>query len=406
MLVSRVEQHQIKQFHPMYKMIDELCFKSKNVYNYGNYLIRQEFINNNKWIRYADLSKQIKHSDCFMDLGSNSAQMTLRILDKAWKSFFKAIKDWKKNPNKYLGMPKLPKYKDKSGRFTCVLTNMQTHIKDGYLYFAFKELKPFNNLIRTNVNGRLLQTRFIPKNNIYILEVVYEIEVPDEKDENFISKNICSIDLGVNNFITMTNNLGVKPIVINGRVLKSINQYYSKELAKYKSILKKTNNKDWSKRFDRISIKRFNKIKYFMHKASKSVINYCIGLNIDTIVIGNNKKWKQNSHMIKSANQTFVQIPYNMFIDMLTSKAEDIGIKIILTEESYTSGTSFLDNEKPIKENYNKSRRIKRGLFQSNNGTLINSDVNGSLQIMKKVFPDVFNNGIEGVYLHPLIINV
>ena len=269
MLVQRIEQHQIKQSHPMYKAISNLCFKSKNVYNYGNYLIRQEFINNNKWIRYVELSKLINQSECFKDLGSNSAQMTLRILDKTWKSFFKAIKDWSKNPSKYLGKPNLPKYKKKDGRFTCVLTNMQTHLKDGYLYFAFKELKPFNNLIKTNVKGKLLQTRFIPKNNIYILEIVYEIEVPEQIQE---SKNICSIDIGVNNFVTLTNNLGLKPIVINGRALKSINQYYNKELAKYKSILKKTNKKDWSKRLDNISIKRYNRIKYFMQ------VLYC---NID-----------------------------------------------------------------------------------------------------------------------------
>ena len=403
MLVQRIEQHQIKQSHPMYKAISNLCFKSKNVYNYGNYLIRQEFINNNKWIRYVELSKLINQSECFKDLGSNSAQMTLRILDKTWKSFFKAIKDWSKNPSKYLGKPNLPKYKKKDGRFTCVLTNMQTHLKDGYLYFAFKELKPFNNLIKTNVKGKLLQTRFIPKNNIYILEIVYEIEVPEQIQE---SKNICSIDIGVNNFVTLTNNLGLKPIVINGRALKSINQYYNKELAKYKSILKKTNKKDWSKRLDNISIKRYNRIKYFMHKASKTIIEYCKGANIDTIVIGNNKEWKQESDMIKSINQIFVQIPYEIFITMMKYKSENVGIKIIITEESYTSGTSFLDNEQPIKENYNKSRRIKRGLFQSNKGILINSDVNGSYQIMKKVFPKAFVDGIEGVHLHPLVINV
>lgn len=388
----------------MWKVIDELCLKSKNVYNYGNYVIRQEFINTGKWIRYKDLSKQIKHSDCFKELGSNSAQMTLRRLDKNWKSFFETNKRYKKNSDKFLGKPKIPKYKKKNGRYILELTNMQTHIKDGYLYFAWKPLKLFNNMIRTNVKGRLLQTRFVPKNNCYILEIVYELNIPDIEDKE--SKNICSIDLGINNFVTIVNNIGSIPIVINGREIKSYNQYWNKQISKYKSILKKINNKDWSNRLDRLTLKRYNKLNNFLHKASKQVIEYCRCLDIDTIIIGKNDGWKQNSKLNKKINQGFVQLPYNDFINMVEYKAENIGVKVILTEESYTSGTSFLDEELPIKENYNKSRRIKRGLFRSNSGKLINSDVNGAYQIMKKVFPKVFTNGIEGVHLHPIIMNL
>ena len=143
-----------------------------------------------------------------------------------------------------------------------------------------------------------------------------------------------------------------------------------------------------------------------MHKASREVINYCMGLNIDTIVIGLNKEWKQESKINKVANQTFTQIPYDSFISKIKYKAENVGIGVIVNEESYTSGTSFLDNELPIKENYNKSRRIKRGLFVSNNGIKINADLNGAYQIIKKVFPNTFVNGILGVDLHPVVINI
>ena len=205
MKVNRIEQHQIRKSNPMWKVIDELCFKSKNVYNYGNYIIRQEFINNNNWIRYKDLSKQIKHEDCFKELGSNSAQMTLRRLDKNWKGFFVAIKDYVKNPDKYLGRPKIPKYKKKDGRYVLELTNMQTHIIDGYLYFAWKPLKQFNDMIKTNIQGRLLQVRFVPKNNCYVLEIVYEKEIATITDQQ--SKRICSIDLGVNNFLSDNSDL-------------------------------------------------------------------------------------------------------------------------------------------------------------------------------------------------------
>jgi putative transposase len=403
MNVSRVERHIINKSHFMYKIADELCFKSKNLYNYANYIIRQEFINNNNYIKYKDLTFALKHSESFMDLGSNSSQHTLKMLDRSWKSFFVSIKDWSMNPSKYLGKPKLPKYKKKDGRHVCVLTNMQSQIKNGYLYFAFKSLKPFNNMIKTNVKDKHMQTRIIPKGGYYVLEIVYEKEVKEVVTE---SKKIISIDLGLNNFATIANNIGAKSIVINGKGIKSYNQYWNKQMAKYKSLAKTNNGLDWSSRQQRLTIKRNNKIDCFMHKASKMVIDYCLDLGVDTIVIGFNKEWKQGCNMHKVINQKFVQIPYNSFIEKLQYKCEDNGIAIVLTEESYTSGTSFLDNEEPIKENYNKSRRIYRGLFKSNNEILINADLNGAYQIMKKVFPNAFANGIMGVDLHPVVVNI
>lgn len=404
MKVTRVEQHQINKNHSMFETIDKYCFKSKNLYNYANYIIRQEFINNKKYIKCFDIQKMLQSNELYIDLGSQASQKTLQSLDKAWKSFFVAIKDWKKNPSKYLGKPKIPKYKKKDGRYIVMLKNIQVFIKKGYIYFAWKPLKDFNNMIKTNIQGKLMQLRFIPKNNIYIMEVVYEINIPEIITE---SKNICSIDLGLNNFATLTNNIGAKPIIINGKIIKSFNQYYNKQKSYYQSILKKINKLDYSNRLNSLTLKRDNKIKNYMHKASKQVIEYCKTLSLNTIVIGNNVKWKQNSKMSKITNQNFVQIPYEKFINMIKYKAENIGIKVIITEESYTSGTSFLDNELPVKENYNKSRRVFRGLFKSNKGKLINADVNGSLQIMKKVFLDAFKNyKIEGLDLTPVIINL
>ena len=156
----------------------------------------------------------------------------------------------------------------------------------------------------------------------------------------------------------------------------------------------------------KLTAKRNNKINDFIHKASKYVIDYALRLNVNTIVIGNNKDWKRESKMSKRVNQSFVGIPHQEFINKIIYKAEDVGIKVITTEESYTSGTSFLDGELPIKEYYNKSRRIFRGLFRSNKGKLINADLNGAYQIMKKVFSNVFTDGIEGVGLHPLVVSL
>ncbi len=251
--------------------------------------------------------------------------------------------------------------------------------------------------------GRIIQVRFIPKGSCYVMEIVYETEIPDVKVE---SNRITSIDLGVDNLVTMTNNIGLNPIIINGKGIKSINQYYNKRLAKEKSLLKIRYGKDWSKKLDSITFKRYQRIKNYMHNASSYVIKWCVENDIDALVVGKNKEWKQNTDMSRQSNQKFVSIPYQMLLQQLKYKCENVGIKYIETEESYSSGTSFLDREEPIKQNYDKSRRIERGLFRNNSGLLINSDVNGSLQIMMKVFPNAFNEryGIEGV-LTPIVIN-
>lgn len=400
MLVTRVEQHQINKNHPMFKVIDEFSFRSKNLYNLANYHIRQEFINKGTCIKYRELDKMFQQHECYKKLMSQSSQCTLQVLDRNWKSFFAAIKDWSKNPSKYLGKPKIPKYKKKDGRFTWFLKNNQTYIKDGYLYFR---LKVFNGYkFKTNVINRLISVRFVPKGNTYAMEIVYEKEV-DEILTN--DNNICSVDLGVNNFVTMVNNIGLKPIIINGKGIKSINQHYNKKKAKLQSEVQIRNGKHWSKRLDVLNIKRYNRIKNFIHHASNYIVEYCIKNNINNIIVGLNKTWKQECKLASNATQNFIYIPYDMLIKQLEYKCQDNKIKLTLTEEGYTSGTSFLDNEEPIKENYDKSRRIQRGLFKSNNGTIINSDVNGALQIMKKVFPNAFVDGIKGS-LTPTIINL
>ncbi|WP_205427308.1 RNA-guided endonuclease InsQ/TnpB family protein [Clostridium botulinum] len=403
MKAQRIEKHVINKNHKAYKLFDEYCFKSKNIYNLANYTQRQLFINKEPILKYVDLSKRLNKTEAFKEIGSNSAQMTLKLVCQNWKSFFVSVKDYTKNPSKYLGKPKLPKYKDKNGRYIFTMTNMQTHIYDGYLFFAFKPLKCLNNLFKTKVTDKLLQTRVIPKGSIYVLEIVYEKEIQEPKEFN---NRILGIDLGVNNLATCVNNVGVKPIIINGRPIKSINQYYNKKKSKLQADLKKRHKKDWSNKLDKLQRKRDVKIDYYLHCASKSIVNYCDGLDITQIVVGLNKTWKQESKLNNKINQNFISIPYDKFINMIKYKCEDVGISVIINEESYTSGCSFLDNELPIKENYNKSRRIVRGLFKSNNGQLINSDVNGAYNIIKKVIPNAFADGIEGVHLHPIRVNV
>ncbi len=401
--VQRIEQIIIRNSHPKFNIIDQQCFHSKNLYNEANYVIRQEFFNNGNYINYYDMNKEFKTHENYKLTFSQPTNCTLRVLDKNWKSYFKAIKDWKKNPSKYLGMPNLPKYLKKDGRFPWMIPNNQ-------LYYDYEKSTIYirNRLMndyewKCRCLGRPIQVRFIPRGSCYAMEIVYETEIPDVKTE---SNRIASIDLGVDNLVTMTNNIGLNPIIINGKGIKSINQYYNKRLAKEKSLLKIRHNKDWSSKLDAITFKRYQRIKNYMHNASSYIVKWCIENNIDTLVIGKNKEWKQDASMSKQSNQKFVNIPYQMLLQQLQYKCENVGIKYIETEESYSSGTSFLDEEEPVKQNYDRSRRIERGLFKSNSGLLINSDVNGSLQIMMKVFPNAFNEryGIEGV-LTPIVIN-
>lgn len=397
MKINRVEQQIIRKNNPIYDVVDQYCFYSKNVYNQANYIIRQEFINNGDKLSAYDVQKLMQPMDCYKECGSQAAQKTIQLVGKAWESYFKAIKDWKKNPSKYLGMPKLPKYLPKDGRQVFMLKNIQCSLKDGMFRISFK---PFGGYtVKTHAGGKLMQCRFIPKGTCYVMEIVYEIEVPNTLEERI---RICSIDLGVENFITMTNNIGLQPIVIKGGAIKSVNQFYNKRKAELQSQLKKETGRDWSKNLQKLTDKRYEKIKYLMHCASKKVVDYCVENRIDTLIIGLNKKWKQEN----KNKQNFTYIPFDMFINQIKSKCEEHGIEVITTEESYTSGTSFLDNEQPTKENYNKERRVHRGLFVANNGKTINADVNGSYQIMKKIVPDVFDKGIKGVGSHPIKLKI
>lgn len=398
MLVSRCERHVIKRNHEFYNLIDTFCIRSKNLYNSANYIIRQEFINNGNFLKYYDMQSLMKTTKEYKELMSQSSQCTLQVLDRSWKSYFVAIKDWKKNPDKYLGMPKLPKYKKKDGRFPWFIKNNTSYIKDKRLYFRLRVFK--GKSFKTNIEGRLISVRFVPKGSCYVMEINYETDVKETKEDN---KRVLGIDLGVNNFVTMVNNIGDNPIIINGKGIKSYNQYWNKNKSKIQSDIIKRNNVHWCKKLDMLTLKRENKINNYLHHTSKFIVEYCRTNDINTIVIGKNKEWKQNCN-IKN-NQQFVYIPYESLISKIKYKSETYGINVIETNENYTSGTSFLDDELPIKENYNKKRRIKRGLFKANDGRFINSDVNGALQIIKKVFPNAFADGIVGS-LTPIVINL
>lgn len=400
----RVERHIIKENDKHYRILDDFCFKSKNLYNFANYHIRKEFVENNSFISYVKMDKLMKQEGKDLDYrnmpSAQSAQQCLKLLEKNWKSFFSAIKDWNKNKDKYTGRPKLPKYLKKNGRNILILTNANCkHKDDGYIHFP----KTFDGYkLKTKIEGQLQQVRILPRNKYVIVEVVYKFGICDLSIDN---GKYMSIDIGLDNFATIVNNVGEMPVIINGKGLKSINKQYNKLFSHYRKVSKNMNGLEYTNRINVLTIKRNNRISDFIHKASKYTIDYAQKIGCNTIIVGNNKDWKRDSVLSKKINQSFVGIPHQLYINQLIYKAENVGITVITTEESYTSKCSFLDMEEIKKKLVYKGKRINRGLFKSYNGTLINADVNGAYNIMRKVFPNVFSEGVEGVGLHPIRVN-
>lgn len=410
MIIQQVEKHVIKKSHPYYDIFCEYTHLAKNLYNHANYLVRNEFKETGKWLRAYDLNKILKADLEFPDYrnmpASQSAQQVLHLLETNWKSFFRSIKDWSKNKDKYLGKPKLPKYKPKDGKMVLIVTNQQVRQKGDLLHFpkTFCGFTVKPRCVTIDNFEKINQVRIVPKGQSFCLEVVYSISVESELRSD--NGRYMSIDLGLDNLATVVTNVGLNPIIVNGKGLKSNNQYYNKKQAYYQSVAKQMNNQQYTNRLYRLTQKRNLKVEDYLHKASRYIVDIALENQINTIVIGNNKNWKQSSSLGKRTNQAFVSIPHQKLIDKICYKAQLCGILVILTEESYTSGTSFLDDELPQKEFYNKKRRVHRGLFVSNKGLKINADVNAAFQIMKKVFPNVFTDGIEGVVLHPVRVGI
>ena len=345
MIVQRVEKHIIKPSNIHYALLDKFCFQSKNLYNHANFIMRHEFLKNRKAVPYGGLDKILKADEAYPDYRAmptaQSAQQVLRLLEKNWKSFFKSIKDWTKNKDKYTGKPKLPKYKKKNGRNILILTNQNVKLRDGVLKFP-KKFEGFSIKLKCcerNNFDAFHQVRFIPKQGFIVSEVVYSISICEAKPDN---QRYCSIDIGIDNLAAVTANTGCGTYIINGRGLKSVNKYYNKQMSHYRGVAKRMNGMDFTKRMARITAKRNRKMEDYMHKAGRKIVDHCMDEDIHTIVIGYNKNWKRDTGLGRNVNQSLAGIPTQRFIEMIQYKAQEAGINVILTEESYTSGTSFL----------------------------------------------------------------
>jgi len=374
--------------------LSRLCHLSKNLYNEALFQYRQFFFKLQEFINYYDLQIILKDKECYKQLPAQTSQQIIDLAMRNWKSYWAASKEYKRNPSKFLGRPKMPKYKEKDGESIVIFTNQNTRIKDGYIHFPEKcNLKP----IKTRIE-KYQQIRIIPMKNYYKMEIIYNIQ----KVDLGLNRNNClGIDLGLKNLITAVNNNGLKPFVVKGGITKSLNQFYNKTNTFLQSNKDKQKYEFQTKNQLKLLRKRNNSIHDQFHKISRHIVNYCVKNDIGTIVIGYNQEWKQNINIGKKNNQNFVQIPFDKLIHQIRYKSEIVGINVILNEESYTSKCSFLDNETVEKHEIYCGKRIKRGLFRSSNGRIINSDVNGAYNILKKAIPNSFENGIEALVLEP-----
>lgn len=390
-----VEKHKIYKSHPSYAKLDEMSRKANNLYNQCVYFAKNS----------ENLSEDLKNLDkvmkSFPDEHDNyrsfghakSAQQVLRLFQQNLRSYFAAIKDYTKNPAKYTGRPCFPNFRKSSDRFQVIFTNQSMTLTDQVISIA---TKAFNNKLsiklRTRSAKKICQIVFAPRNNHFLAYAIYEADPDTPKN----TSKVAAIDIGLSNLATVTFSEEDAPILYRSDLMK-INHDFNRITSNYVSILKKTQNKDTSKRRKRYSEKYSGLAEDRLHKISRAIINDLSHRGVSTVIVGKNTGQKVNCKL-----KNFVQVPLFRLINMIKYKAELAGITFIQVNESYTSGTSFLDNELPTKEYYDKSRRKYRGLFLSNNSKIINADVNASFQIMKKISKEfAYNDSIK--YTNPIV---
>ena len=377
-----------------YKSLKELSHIAKNLTNEAIYNCRQYYFNEGLYLNYEKNYTLLKNSDNYRLLNSNMAQQILKEVDGSFKSFFGLLKLAKKGKYNFKDV-KLPSYLDKNGFTTLVIGFIR--IKDDtltipYSYLFASEHKRISIKIPTILkNKKIKEIRIIPKLKARYFEIQYVYESKIEK-LNLNKENALGIDLGIDNLCTCVTNNG-KDFIIDGRKLKSINQFYNKRNASLQSL--KDTKKKIKEKIEllqaKITMKRNNRVNDYLSKTARTIINYCIENDIGKIVIGYNVTFQRNSNIGKVNNQNFVNIPYGKLRNKLEYLCNMYGIEYILQEESYTSKASFFDGDEiPIydKENLQEyifsGKRIKRGLYQTSAGKLINADCNGALNILRK----------------------
>lgn len=398
----RIEELLIKPNDERHHQCKKLCRISKDIYNKALYLRREAFFER-KSISFGDIDKIIKksHYELYSSIPNATSQQTIKRMCTEFDSFFKANNDYNQNPHKYKGKPKIPKYKQPNQLKTFVVMGQNVAVKENMIYLPKKACLPpivsrFAIDKGSNKNCLVLkEIRIVPCGSCFKIEIVYDDEkvnsITEKRKVKLNSDNHLSIDMGIDVLMAVTSNQAeFQPILINGKPLKSINQHFNKVKAKLSSQGK-------YKKIKKLSIKRCYRIKDYLHKCSNKILQLCLHNDIGSVVIGKSKDWKQNINIGKKNNQQFVSIPFATLINQLQYKLQAYGINVILNEESYTSKADSLacDTIPTYKKGDNtqhafSGQRKKRGLYQSSIGKLLHADINGAINILRKVIGDGF----------------
>ena len=376
-----------------YKTLKELCHSAKNLANEAIYNVRQYYFTEGKFLKYEKNYTLLKSSPNYKALNSNMAQQILKEVDGSFKSFFGLIKLARQGKYAFKDC-KLPQYLPKDGYTTLVIGFVRLNGNKLILPFSnsFKKThKPVTITIPPIlVDKKVKEIRIIPKAHARFFEIQYTYEA-ECVQRNLNKNNALALDFGINNLVTAVSSNG-RSFIIDGRRLKSINQWFNKENARLQSIKDKQHfGKKTTNRQKAIARDRNNKVNDYMSKAARKIVDYCIANDIGTLVAGYNVTFQRNSYIGKQNNQNFVNIPYGLLRDKLSYLCELNGITYVEQEESYTSKASFWDKDNiPVYNNDNPKEyhfsgsRIHRGMYKTASGFNFNADVNGALNIMRK----------------------
>jgi putative transposase len=391
-----VERHIVKD-----NRFEDICLKSGLLYNYVLFNVRQGIFDGNYIKEYEFSTKLCKENQFdFRNLPTAVSQQVIAQVFSSIRSWIRSKKEYEKSPSKFKSKPKLPKYKRGKKQNMVVFTTSACRLKnDGCIHFIKNIIQPIKTKIGEN---KLCQVRIIPQATCYVVEFIYEKK---EQDLNLDKNNVLSIDFGLNNLCTCISNVGTTPFIVNGKIIKSFNQWYNKRKARLMSYI---GNKGISNRLRQLNNYRNFWIDDHIHKISRFIVNHCIDNNIGSLVIGLNKGWKNRISLGKKTNQKFVEIPFSKLIDKISYKCKLVGINFQVNEESYTSKVDHLAFEKLCKHDVYLGKRKKRGLFQSSIGKLLNADINGAIGIGRKVFDDSYVSKIigSGLAFNPVRVNI
>jgi len=370
-----------------YDLLNEMTYLSKNIYNSALYEIKNYYNSTNSYMDYQKTWNVIKSTDNYEKLPSQVGQQTLKIADRNFKSFFALLRKKSKYSN-FDRSIQLPKFLKKDSNYVLIYTKQYIRVKNNKIHLCLSKYltdkyktKLVINLPEYIKDNEIKEIRILPRNNWFDLHIIYDKkELEIKSNEEYLS-----VDLGVNNLMTCVDTKNNKSFIIDGKNFKWKNQFFNKNLADRKSKLKKVNNKHKSNKINKLYDDRNNYLSSNFHLISKRVVNYCIDNKIDNVIVGYNKLWKENSQMSKKVNQNFVQLPFGKLINYIEYKCKLNGIKFSTNEESYTSKCDALALEPIRKQEVYSGERIERGLFKSSNNKVINSDVNGAINILRKV---------------------